>query len=55
MGTNRVVLLAILSAFWIWGLLNQLHSIKTTMVYLGISAVFAAASLFWRLKSKTPR
>lgn len=54
-GTNRVcnmrvlnvVILAVLSAFWIFGLLDQLHSLHAVFLYLALSLVVVAIEV-WR-------
>lgn len=43
----HVVILAVLSAFWIYGLLDQFHSLHAVFIYLVLSLGVAAVGL-WR-------
>ena len=43
----NIVILAVLSAFWIYGLLDQLHSLHAVFVYLAMSLLVVAIGL-WR-------
>ena len=49
MSARMVILLACLSAFWIFGLLGQLHSGEAVMRYLALSLALVAAGVWrWR-------
>ena len=59
----NIVILAVLSAFWIYGLLDQFHSLHAVFLYLALSLLVAAIGL-WRwlpqrklkpLKPRKPR
>jgi len=41
----NIVILAVLSAFWIYGLLDQLHSLRAVFLYLAMSLSVVAVSL----------
>ncbi|MBI3704881.1 MAG: hypothetical protein HY244_13805 [Rhizobiales bacterium] len=43
----NIVILAVLSAFWIYGLLDQFHSLHNVFLYLSLSLLVAAIGL-WR-------
>lgn len=43
----HVVILAFLSAFWIYGLLDQLHSLRAVILYLSLSLLVTAIGV-WR-------
>ncbi len=43
----HVVILAILSAFWIYGLLDQFHSLHAVFLYLSLSLLVVAIGV-WR-------
>jgi hypothetical protein len=51
MRLRTVVLSGVMSAFWIFGLLEQLHSKDALMRYLAISAAMVAVYV-WRLQPK---
>jgi hypothetical protein len=51
MRVRTVVLSGVMSAFWIFGLLEQLHSKDAVMRYLAISAAIVAVYV-WRLQPK---
>jgi hypothetical protein len=46
MSVGMVIVLAVFSALWIVGLIDQLHSDTSTMRYLVISLAVVAAGLF---------
>jgi len=49
MSARMVILLACLSAFWIFGLLGQLHSGEAMMRYLALSLALVAIGVWrWR-------
>jgi len=49
MRTQMVVLSAVMAAFWLYGLLGQLHSKDAAMRYLALSAAIVAVFV-WRLR-----
>jgi hypothetical protein len=49
MRTQMVVLSAVMAAFWLYGLLGQLHSRDAAMRYLALSAAIVAVCV-WRLR-----
>jgi hypothetical protein len=56
----HIVILAVLSAFWIYGLLDQFHSLHAVFLYLAMSLlVIALAAWRWlpqrKLKPFQPR
>ena len=51
MRTQTVVMSALMSAFWLYGLLGQLHSKDAVMRYLALSAAIVAVYV-WRLQPK---
>jgi hypothetical protein len=51
MRTRIVVLSAVLFAFWLFGLLGQLHSKDAVMRYLALSAAIIAVYV-WRLQPR---
>lgn len=51
MRVRTVVLLASLSALWIFGLIGQLHSAEAAMRYLTLSLAIVAVAL-WRMPVK---
>lgn len=49
MSTRTVVLSAVMSAFWLYGLFGQLHSKDAAMRYLALSAAIVAVFVWrWR-------
>ena len=59
----NIVILAVLSAFWIYGLLDQFHSLHAVFLYLAMSLLVVAIAA-WRwlpqrklkpLKRRDPR
>jgi hypothetical protein len=51
MRVRVVVLSGVMSAFWIYGLLGQLHSKDAAMRYLALSAAIVAVFV-WRLQPR---
>jgi hypothetical protein len=51
MRTRTVVLSAVMFAFWLYGLLEQLHSKDAAMRYLALSAAIVAVFV-WRLQPR---
>ena len=43
----NIVILAVLSAFWIYGLLDQFHSLHAVFLYLALSLLVVAIAV-WR-------
>ena len=53
MRKRTIALLAVLSAFWIFGLLDQMYSLHATMRYLALSLVLVAIGVWrWRPRPK---
>lgn len=49
MRVGTVVLLAVMSALWFFGFLDQLHSREAAMRYLAFSMLIVAAVVCWKI------
>ncbi len=53
MRVGTVLLLAVMSALWIFGLLDQMHSKESAMRYLALSLLLVAIGVWrWRPRRK---
>ena len=49
MRVRTVVLLAVMTAFWFYGFLDQTHSREAAMRYLALSMLIVAAVVVWKI------
>jgi hypothetical protein len=51
----HIVILAVLSAFWIYGLLDQFHSLHAVFLYLAMSLLVIARAAWRWLPQRKPK
>ncbi len=49
MRTGTIVLLAVMTAFWLYGFVDQMHSREAAMRYLAFSMFVVAAVVSWKI------